>query len=71
MGCYMLETSYNMINLRKFWQKGEPCPVAIWVGHHPAIEIERSPSLDIQKAISIAGGALGQAPSTGAVRHTW
>ena len=35
MGCYMLETSHNMINLRKFWEKGEPCPVAVWVGPAP------------------------------------
>ncbi|MEC8288566.1 MAG: UbiD family decarboxylase, partial [Pseudomonadota bacterium] len=62
MGCYMLETSHNMINLRKFWQKGEPCPVAIWVGHHPAIEIGAQSKLGYPESHwGIAGGALGQA----------
>ena len=62
MGCYMLETSHNMINLRKFWSKGEPCPVAIWVGHHPAVEMGAQAKLGYPESHwNVAGGALGEA----------
>ena len=62
MGCYMLETSHNMINLQKFWSKGEPCPVAIWVGHHPAVEMGAQAKLGYPESHwNVAGGALGEA----------
>lgn len=62
MGCYMLETSHNMINLRKFWAKDEPCPVAIWVGHHPAIEMGAQSKLGYPESHwGVAGGAAGEA----------
>ncbi|MEE2997870.1 MAG: UbiD family decarboxylase [Pseudomonadota bacterium] len=61
MGCYMLETSHNMINLRKFWKNGEPCPVAIWIGHHPAIEMGAQSKLGYPESHwGVAGGALGK-----------
>ena len=62
MGCYMLETSHNMVNLQKFWTKGEPCPVAIWVGHHPAVEMGAQSKLGYPESHwGVAGGALGEA----------
>ena len=62
MGCYMLETSHNMINLRKFWARGEPCPVAIWIGHHPAVEMGAQAKLAYPESHwGVAGGALGRA----------
>ena len=62
MGCYMLETSHNMLNLRKFWARNEPCPVAIWVGHHPAIEMGAQSKLGYPESHwGVAGGALGEA----------
>ena len=61
LGCYMLETSHNMLNLRKFWEKGDPCPVAIWVGHHPAVEMGAQAKLGYPESHwDIAGGALGE-----------
>ena len=61
LGCYMLETSHNMINLRKFWAKGEPCPVAIWIGHHPAVEMGAQSKLGYPESHwGVAGGALGE-----------
>ncbi|PPR10615.1 MAG: Phenolic acid decarboxylase subunit C [Alphaproteobacteria bacterium MarineAlpha11_Bin1] len=61
MGCYMLETSHNMINLRKFWEKGEACPVAIWIGHHPAIEMGAQSKLRYPESHwGVAGGAVGK-----------
>jgi 2,5-furandicarboxylate decarboxylase 1 len=61
MGCYMLETSHNMVNLRKFWARGEACPVAIWVGHHPAVEMGAQSKLGYPESHwGVAGGALGE-----------
>ena len=62
MGCYMLETSHNMINLRKFWERNEPCPIAIWIGHHPAVEMGAQTKLGYPESHwTVAGGALGEA----------
>ena len=61
MGCYMLETSHNMINLRKFWSIGKACPVAIWIGHHPAVEMGAQSKLGYPESHwPVAGGALGE-----------
>jgi len=62
MGCYMLDTSHNMINLGKFWSKGEACPIAIWIGHHPAVEMGAQSKLGYPESHwTVAGGALGEA----------
>ncbi len=29
--------THNFRNMSKFWAQGEPCPIAFWIGHHPAI----------------------------------
>lgn len=29
--------THNYRNMTKFWDQGEPCPIAFWIGHHPAI----------------------------------
>ncbi len=60
LGCYMLPTSHNMINLRKFWSRGEPCPVAVWIGHHPAVEMGAQTKQGYPESHwGVAGGALG------------
>lgn len=60
MGCYMLETSHNAINLRKFWARGESCPAAVWIGHHPAVEMGAQAKLGYPESHwGVAGGALG------------
>jgi 2,5-furandicarboxylate decarboxylase 1 len=28
--------SHSMRNLEKWWARGEPMPIAVWIGHHPA-----------------------------------
>ena len=35
-GYYPIPT-HNWRNMMKFWQTGEDAPVAIWIGHHPAV----------------------------------
>lgn len=29
-------TAHNTLNMKAWWSKGEDCPVAFWIGHHPA-----------------------------------
>jgi 2,5-furandicarboxylate decarboxylase 1 len=52
--------SHNARNLRKFRERGEPCPVAFWIGHHPAVVIGTQAKLDYpQSHWSAAGGVVG------------
>lgn len=60
IGCYVYETSHNHLNMRKFWAKGEACPVAIWIGHHPAVGIGAQAKIGYPESHwAAAGGALG------------
>lgn len=54
-------TSHNMRNLRKFWSRGEPCPVAFWIGHHPAVLLGTQAKLRYPESHwAAAGGVLGE-----------
>jgi len=60
--------SHNARNLRKFRERGEACPVAFWIGHHPAVVIGTQAKLDYPQshwaaAGGIAGSALRLVPS--------
>lgn len=37
MTAHVSRVSHNGLNVKKWWARGEDCPVAIWIGHHPAI----------------------------------
>jgi 2,5-furandicarboxylate decarboxylase 1 len=55
-------TTHNMRNLRKFWARGEPCPVAFWIGHHPAVLLGTQSKLRYPESHwAAAGGVLGEA----------
>jgi 2,5-furandicarboxylate decarboxylase 1 len=55
-------TTHNMRNLRKFWARGEPCPVAFWIGHHPAVLLGTQAKLRYPESHwAAAGGVLGEA----------
>lgn len=55
-------TTHNMRNLRKFWARGEPCPVAFWIGHHPSVLLGSQSKLGYPESHWRAtGGVLGQA----------
>lgn len=55
-------TSHNARNLRKFWAKGEACPVALWIGHHPAVLLGTQAKLKYPESHwAAAGGVLGEA----------
>jgi 2,5-furandicarboxylate decarboxylase 1 len=53
--------SHNARNLRKFWQRGEPCPVAFWIGHHPAVLLGTQAKLRYPESHwRAAGGVIGE-----------
>jgi len=54
-------TTHNARNLRKFHAKGEPCPIAFWIGHHPAVLLGTQAKLKYpQSHWEAAGGVLGR-----------
>lgn len=54
-------SSHNARNLQKFWSRGEPCPVAFWIGHHPAVLMGTQAKLAYpQSHWRAAGGVLGE-----------
>jgi 2,5-furandicarboxylate decarboxylase 1 len=32
-------TAHNTLNMKAWWARGEDCPVAFWIGHHPAASL--------------------------------
>jgi 2,5-furandicarboxylate decarboxylase 1 len=54
-------TTHNARNMRKFWARGEPCPVAFWIGHHPAVLLGSQAKLRYPESHwRAAGGVLGE-----------
>jgi 2,5-furandicarboxylate decarboxylase 1 len=52
--------SHNARNLRKFHARGEACPVAFWIGHHPAVLLGTQAKLKYPESHwEAAGGVLG------------
>ncbi len=52
--------SHNARNLRKFHTRGEACPVAFWIGHHPAVLLGTQAKLKYPESHwEAAGGVLG------------
>ena len=37
MTSHVSRFSHNGRNVARFWARGEACPVALWIGHHPAV----------------------------------
>jgi 2,5-furandicarboxylate decarboxylase 1 len=54
-------SSHNARNLRKFWARGEACPVAFWIGHHPAVLLGTQAKLKYPESHwEAAGGVIGE-----------
>ncbi|MCY4254753.1 MAG: UbiD family decarboxylase [Gammaproteobacteria bacterium] len=52
--------SHNARNMRAWHGRGEPCPVALWVGHHPAVSVAAQVKLGHPESHwPAAGGLLG------------
>lgn len=61
MSYYPYPTTHNARNVRKFWERGEACPIAFWIGHHPAVSIGTQAKLRYpQSHWSAAGGVMGE-----------
>ncbi len=61
MTYYPYPTSHNAMNLRKFWARGEHCPVAFWIGHHPLVLVGCQAKLTYPGSHwAAAGGVLGE-----------
>lgn len=54
--------SHNARNLRKFWARGEACPVAFWIGHHPAVLLGSQAKLRYPESHWSAAGGVSGAP---------
>ena len=60
-GIFPYPGSHNYRNMQKFWQRGEAAPVAIWIGHHPAVVLASQAKLGYpQSHWPAVGGFLGQ-----------
>jgi 2,5-furandicarboxylate decarboxylase 1 len=55
-------SSHNARNLRKSWERGEDCPVAFWIGHHPAVVIGTQSKLGYPESHWAAAGGLAGHP---------
>ncbi len=55
-------SSHNARNLRKFWARNEPCPVAFWIGHHPAVLLGSQAKLRYPESHWSAAGGVSGAP---------
>ncbi len=62
MTWYPYPSSHNARNLRRHWDRGQPCPVAFWIGHHPAVVIGAQAKLAYPQSHWEAAGAAAGAP---------
>jgi 2,5-furandicarboxylate decarboxylase 1 len=61
MSWFPYPASHNARNLRKFWARGEACPVAFWIGHHPSVLMGTQAKLRYPESHwRAAGGVLGE-----------
>jgi 2,5-furandicarboxylate decarboxylase 1 len=61
MTWYPYPASHNTRNLRKFWGRGEKCPVVFWIGHHPAVLLGTQAKLAYPESHwSACGGLIGE-----------
>lgn len=62
LGCYPYRGSHNWLNVEKFWARGEAAPVALWIGHHPAVGMGTQAKIGYPESHwSAAGGVVGNA----------
>lgn len=60
MSYFPYPVSHNARNMRKFWQRGEDCPIAFWIGHHPLVLMGAQAKLGYPEShLAAVGGLLG------------
>ena len=61
MSWFPYPNSHNASNMRAWHKRGEPCPVAFWVGHHPAVSVAAQVKLGYPESHwPAAGGLIGE-----------
>lgn len=61
MSYFPYPASHNARNLRKFWERGEDCPVVFWIGHHPAVLMGTQAKLTYPESHwGACGGLIGE-----------
>jgi 2,5-furandicarboxylate decarboxylase 1 len=61
MSYFPYPASHNNRNMRKFWARGEDCPVVFWIGHHPAVLMGTQAKLNYPESHwGACGGLLGE-----------
>ncbi|MEO8500266.1 MAG: UbiD family decarboxylase [Vicinamibacteria bacterium] len=51
-------SSHNWRNIEKWWARGEDAPIALWIGHHPAVLMGTQVKLDYPASHWPSAGAL-------------
>ncbi len=59
---YPYPGSHNARNLEKFWARGDACPVAIWIGHHPRVSMAAQMQIGYPESHWAVAGGLCDAP---------
>ncbi len=64
-------SSHNWKNIEKWWARGEDAPIALWIGHHPAVLMGTQAKVDYPMSHwPFAGALLGEPLAlTGSVLH--
>ena len=61
MSWFPYPNSHNARNMRAWHERGEPCPVAFWIGHHPAVSVAAQVKLGYPESHwPSAGGLIGE-----------
>ena len=61
MSWFPYPNSHNASNMRAWHQRGEACPIAFWVGHHPAVSVAAQVKLGYPESHwPAAGGLIGE-----------
>ena len=55
---YPYAGSHNMLNIRKWWSRGEDAPIALWLGHHPAVDVGTNQKISYPESHWGRAGAL-------------
>lgn len=58
---YPYPGSHNMANITKWWARGKDAPVALWIGHHPTIDVGSNQKIGYPESHwGRVGGLLGE-----------
>jgi UbiD family decarboxylase len=62
MSIYPYPASHNARNIEKYWARGQACPIAVWIGHHPAVVVGSQAKLGHPESHWAATGGISGEP---------